>query len=157
MVARLAEQRDLLKIIELSQVLFKHMKSIDEVEALATDENIIAGALIANTMLLFQSPDSLLVVMEDERGTVRGFLCGRIEMYPPYYAHPRVGAVLSFYPLSPASKPMLNVFDKWAKDAGCTARKSYQSIKDDLGIEAMIGDGMEPSCLILSMPYETGE
>lgn len=153
MTVRPAEERDLPKLLNLSEVLFRHLKSVDETKTLTDDENLIVGATIMQTAFMMQHPaDNVVMVMENERG-ITGFLCGRIEVYPPYYTHPKVAAILSVYPMADSAVPMLEAFDDWGKSRGATRRTAYMSFKNDLGIGAMIADGMTPSCLILAKDY----
>lgn len=153
MTIRPAQERDIPKLLDLSGVLFRYLKSVDETGTLAEDENLIVGATIMQTAFMMQHPsDNAVLVMENERG-ISGFLCGRIELYPPYYAHPKVAAILSLYPMAESATPMMNAFDEWGKARGATRRTAYMSFKNDMGIGAMIGDGMTSSCLILAKDY----
>lgn len=154
MTVRPAQERDIPKLLDLSGVLFRYLKSVDETGTLAEDENLIVGATIMQIAFMMHHPaDNVVLVMENERWDITGFLCGRIEFYPSFYAHPAVAAILSIYPMADSSNPMLKAFDAWGRERGATRRTAYMSFKNDMGIGAMIGDGMTSSCLILAKDY----
>lgn len=154
MRVRPAQERDITKLLTMCGMLFRYLKTIDETGTLTDDENLLAGSSLTQMVFMMTHPqDNAVLVMEDERSDIRGFLCGRVELYPPYYAHPRVGAVISFYPMSDASGPLWDAFDLWVKERGCTRRMAYLSVKAELGIEAATGEGMVPSCMIMVKDY----
>jgi hypothetical protein len=153
MIVRNCEPKDLPSVLNFAIVMLNHLRQQPGSCQFVKDENMSIGGIIETLGFLLFTNEHILLSMVDERGRVCGFLGGRIEIYPSYYVHKKVGAILHIYPMSGSSNPLVEAFDKWAKENGCTARTSYMAIHNDLAEPLMESLGMKPVASIYSMGY----
>jgi len=153
MTIRKCESRDIPSVLNLAVSMMQHMKQQPGITQFAEDDNVLVGGIIETLIFWMMYDKHILLVMPDARGRITGFLGGRVETYPAYYAHKQVGAILSVYPFAATAKPLVDAFDQWAKANGCTSRTAYMLSSFDLGTDFMKEIGMESKAVIYSIGY----
>lgn len=156
MIIRPAEPRDLSSIEGLFHKLVNYLRDRGQ-WLYAKDriklENGVSGYIVG----VFHNDDHLMLVKEDDRGRVDGFLIGRLISFYPFFEHNLVAEVMAMYPLGVHNRAMARRFEEWAIERGATATCNYHTPQNDMAAKLFRHEGRRVAWEIWFRPFDEAD
>lgn len=138
---RTAQTKDIPELIILFNRLLASLEKHGN-RLYTQDENRYQGGIMAFISDKMNTSRNIVLVDTNEQDRPKAFIIGWIIFYPEFFNDYILGEIQFMYPMSFATRPLLDAFDAWAQEQGATARASYATPSHEVSWKVMERDGM---------------